>query len=357
MDITKNVCEKLYAEVKIMLQKEFVKRGMTYRGSETSIWKLTHPHHDKTYFQLIAEEVTLVSFSTTFNNMYLWRKMNEAQKRDMVHFQEDYLLFFVRFLGYSNPQEYLNESSQHLHSFFGIKDKGKVLAIQPIFDATSNKILPLFLKGKHPREGEQTVDSRDAESLLEIMDLFHKSDKVSLQRVYDQDIISIENNIHYLNDAYSNLTAIDCVFCIGFYSNYFFKWALSEQIRHLVEFEESPIRYRIRYYSQSLNRSTWTDYYESNDSFDSGFLAKIPIKLGLHTVDCYFICGIENKATRAMTSYLCQHWKYISKKRDSETDTLINQQPFIMVFKVNKVDLGEIYCEKIVCLDANEKSK
>ncbi|TAH18384.1 MAG: hypothetical protein EAZ08_11600 [Cytophagales bacterium] len=349
MDISKNLCEKLYAEVKEKLQKEFVRRGMTYRGSETSIWKLTDPHQDKTYFQLIAEEITQTSFSTTFNNMYLWRKMNESKKRANILFQEDYLFFFIRFLGYKHPQAYISESVQSLDNFFGIKPKGKVLVIQPIFDAKSNKILPLFLKGKHPREGEQTVDAKDTESLLEIINLFRDSKHASLQRVYDQEIIKIENDIHYLNDQYDHLSNVDCVFCIGFYSNYFFEWALHSQINHLITFEESPIRYRIRYYNECLCRDTWTDYYESNNNFDSGFLARLPIKLGQQIVNCYFICGIENKATRAMTSYLCQHWESIPQKRDTEKDMLIENKPFIMVFKVNKLDLEEIYIEKIAC--------
>lgn len=355
MDISRDLCRKLYTEVKEKLQQEFVRRGMTYRGSETSIWKLTDPQQDKTYFQLIAEEVGQVSFSTTFNHMYLWRKMNESRKKEAILFQEDYLLFFIRFLGYKNSQAYISEAAQSLDDFFGIKPKGKVLVIQPIFDAKSNKILPLFLKGKHPREGEQTVDAKDTESLLEIINLFHDSKHASLQRVYDQEIIKIENNVHYLNDSYARLSNIDCIFCIGFYSNYFFEWALHSQISHLINFEENPIRYRIRYYNESLCRNTWTDYYESNNHFDSGFLARLPIRLGQQIVHCYFICGIENKATRAMTNYLCQRWETIPQKRDTETDTYIAQKPFIMVFKVNKSDLEDIYFEKIVCLEETEK--
>jgi hypothetical protein len=359
MNIHKNLCERLYREVKAKLQNEFVSRGMTYRGSETSIWKLIDPTHEKTYFQLIAEEITHISFSATFNNMYLWRKMNETQTRESIHFQEDYLLFFIKFLGYNNTQEYINEDSSDLKGFFRLKNGGKILAIQPIFDANITQAEQLYKnkypKGKHPRADEQTVNSKDTESLLEIIDLFRSFSQTSLQRVYDQEIIKTENDSYELNEAFLTISNLNCVFCIGFYSNYFFEWALAAHLYHFIEYIESPLRYRIRYYSETLCQDTWTDYYQSNDTFDSGFLLKLPIKFGQQTVDSYFICGIEDKSTRAITSYLCQHWKSIAQKRDFETNEAISQQPFIMVFKVNKSNLKEIYCEKVVCIGFNGK--
>jgi hypothetical protein len=50
MNIEKNVCEKLYSEVKTKLQQELTKKGKTFRGSETHIWKMTEPKLEKPIF-------------------------------------------------------------------------------------------------------------------------------------------------------------------------------------------------------------------------------------------------------------------------------------------------------------------
>jgi hypothetical protein len=57
--------------------------------------------------------------------MYLWRKMNEVQTKKVVNFQEDYLVMFVKFLGYETPQAYLDQFSMNLLDFFGIKKRVK----------------------------------------------------------------------------------------------------------------------------------------------------------------------------------------------------------------------------------------
>ena len=215
MNINKNLCEKLYLEVKSKLQEEFMLRGMTYRGSETSIWKLENPKNDKTYFQQILEEKTHISFSTTFNNMYLWRKRNEVQQKEIVNFQEDYLHIFIKFLGYSNPQAYISEFSLTLHSFFGIKKEGKIIVVQPIFDANKD-VPPPDLMGKFPLANEQTVDSRDTECLLELINLFHDYNQTLPKRVYDQEIVQIVRGKHKFIETVLNQNKTNCIFSIGF---------------------------------------------------------------------------------------------------------------------------------------------
>lgn len=350
MNIEKNVCEKLYFEVKGKLQNELASRGMTYRGSETAIWKMLEPVSEKTYFQLILEEITQLSFSATFNNMYLWRKMNEVQQKKIVNFQDDYLSLFIKFLGYSNPQEYISQFSLNLRSFFGIKKESKIWVVQPIFDAKDQKSPQALFQGKSPRSDEQTVDSRDTECLLEIIDLFHESNHILPKRIYDQDLVQLENSEYQLCDRTADSVGVDCVFSIGFYSNYFFRWALSKELGHYIEFEEERIRFRIKYFNEYLLQDMWSDYYASNDDFDCGFLAKVPVKLYNKTVNCYFICGIENKSTRAMTSYLCENWKSILNKQDTGKQIPIGDLPFIMAFKVSKSNLKEMYCQQVVVL-------
>lgn len=350
MNINKNLCEKLYIEVKSKLQEEFVKQGMTYRDSETSIWKLTNPKNGKTYFQLILEESTHLSFSGTFNNMYLWRKLNEVQTREVVNFQEDYLAFFTKFLGYANPQTYISEFSLTLHSYFGIKKEGKIVVVQPIFDANKD-VPPPDLMGKFPRANEQTVDSRDTECLLELINLFHSYHQILPQRVYDQDLVQLENGKYEFNETNLNLNKTNCIFSIGFYSNYFFRWVLAHHATGHIEYEENPVRFRVKYFNAQLQQTAWSDYYESNAVFDCGFLLKLPVKFPHETINCYFFCGIENKATLAITTHLCKNWKMIQKKQDSERDISINDAPFIMVFKVNKTSLKEISYEKVILLD------
>jgi hypothetical protein len=350
MNINKNLCEKLYTEVKAKLQEEFIKRGMTYRGSETSIWKLQDPKNEKTYFQLILEEKTHLLFSTTFNNMYLWRKQNEVQTREVVNFQEDYLEVFTKFLGYSNPQTYISEFSLTLHNYFGIKNEGKIIVVQPIFDANKD-VPPPDLMGKFPRANEQTVDSRDTECLLELIQLFHGYHQILPQRVYDQDLVHLENQKYVFTETNLNLNKTNCIFSIGFYSNYFFRWVLAHHAHYYLEYLENPVRFRVKYFNAQLQQTAWSDYYEGSEHFDCGFLLKLPIKFSQETINCYFFCGIENKATLAITSYLCQNWKLIQKKQDFERDIPLNDLPFLMVFKISKTNIKEIYCEKVVALD------
>ncbi|MFN8354227.1 MAG: hypothetical protein U0Y10_07275 [Spirosomataceae bacterium] len=350
MNINKNLCEKLYTEVKTKLQEEFVRRGMTYRGSETSIWKLVHPKTDKTYFQIILEESTKTQFTTTFNHMYLWRKRNEVQGREVVNFQEDYLILFTKFLGYTNPQEYINAFSLTLSSFFGIKKEGKIVVVQPIFDANKD-VPPPDLGGKFPLANEQTVDSRDTECLLELINLFHDYNQTLPKRVYDQELVTVIEEKLSFSETILNLNKTTCIFSIGFYSNYFFRWVLTHHVGSYLEYLENPVRFRVRYWHPVLQEAVWTDYYENSPLFDCGFLLKYPIRLATETIPCYFFCGIENKGTRAITSYLCQHWKTIQQKHDSERDEPLNDAPYVMVFKVNKSNLVEIYTEKVVKLD------
>lgn len=350
MNIHKNLCEQLYLDVKTKLQKEFVKRGMTYRGSETFIWKVVDPKTSVTYVQSILEETTQLAFSSTFNTMYLWRKRNEAQTREVVNFQEDYLHLFTRFLGYPNPQTYINEFSLTLHHFFGIRKEGKIVVIQPIFDANKD-VPPPDMMGKFPRAHEQTVDSRDTECLLELITLFHEYNQTLPKRVYDQDLIEItDGNLHFI-ETNLNPNKTNCLFSIGFYSNYFFRWVLQNHVADFIEYTDDPVRFRVKYFNAQLQQPAWTDYYESNDSFDCGFLLKWPIRFSGETLPCYFFCGIENKSTRAITSYLCQNWQLIQKKHDGERDIPLHESPFVMVFKVNKNNLREMYCEKVVALD------
>lgn len=350
MNINKNLCEQLYLDVKTKLQEEFVKRGMTYRGSETFIWKLTNPKTNVTYFQSILEEATHLSFSSTFNTMYLWRKRNEVQTRELVNFQEDYLNLFTKFLGYANPQAYISEFSLTLHHFFGIKKEGKIVVIQPIFDANKD-VPPPDMMGKFPLANEQTVDSRDTECLLELITLFHDYNQTLPKRMYDQDLIQVTDGKLDFNETNLNLNKTNCIFSIGFYSNYFFRWVLKKQAADFIEYTDGPVRFRVKYINAQTQQAAWTDYYESNERFDCGFLLKLPVTFSSETINCYFFCGIENKSTLAITTYLCQNWRIIQKKQDFERDIPLNDAPFLMIFKVNKDNLNEMYCEKVVALD------
>ena len=352
MNINKNLCEKLYLEVKTKLQDEFIKRGMTYRGSETSIWKLENTQNGKTYFQIILEDITKNTFSTTFNNMYLWKKRNEVQNKENVNFQEDYLYLFIKFLGYSNAQEYISEFSLTLHSFFGVKNEGKIIVVQSLFDA--NKDVPIhdnFHTGKYPLGNEQTVDSRDTECLLELINLFHDYNQTLPKRVYDQDLIAVKGKKLSYIETNLNLNKTNCIFSIGFYSNNFLNWVLVNHAKDLIEYTENPYQFRLKYFNPKLQKPCWTDYYAGNDIFDCGFLLKLPVKFKTETINCYFFCGIENRATKAITNYLCQNWKTIQSKQDFERDIPLNDSPFVMVFKVSKSNLMECYCEKVIKLD------
>jgi hypothetical protein len=124
---------------------------------------------------------------------------------------------------------------------------------------------------------------------------------------------------------------------------------LQQELGAYIEFDENNTRFRVRYYNQILEQSLWSDYYESNAGFDVGFLAKVPMQLpNNRVITAYFISGIENKSTRSMTSYLCQNWKAIADKYDVEQNLSIDNSPFVMVFKVNKSNLRELYCQQVV---------
>ncbi|PDS25804.1 hypothetical protein [Flavobacterium branchiophilum] len=350
MNLNKNLCEKLYFEVKTKLQEAFIQRGMTFKGSETSIWKLNDGFGGKTFFQKIIEESTGISFSTTFNSMYLWRKWNEAKSVEVVNFQEDYLQIFIKFIGYANPQDYISAFSLTLHTFFGIKKEGKILVIQPIFDsnlAFSNSVV----KGKFPLINEQTVDSRDTECLLELIHLFHNYNQTLPKRIYDQEIIQLEDGILSINETVLNQNKPSCIFSIGFYSNYFFRWVLENHAHHYIEYTDDPMRFRVRYFNEHLKQPVWTDYYDSNSNFDTGFLLKLAIKLGAETINCYFLCGMENKGTWAITNFLCQNWTSLQQKCDFDRDIPLLDAPFMMVLKVNKNNIAESYLEKIIKID------
>ena len=350
MNINKNLCEQLYSEVKNKLQEEFTQRGMTYKGSETSIWKLENPKKNKTYFQQIVEDVTHTSFTTTFNNMYLWRKRNETQQNDVVNFREDYLQVFIKFLGYANPQAYVNEFSLTLHNFFGIQKEGKIIVIQPIFDANKD-IATIDLMGKFPLANEQTHDSGDTECLLKIINLFHDYNQTLPKRIYDQDLVQFKNGKLQLNEIILKQNKTNCIFSIGFYSNYFTLWFLENHANSYIDYQEKPLRFRIRYFNQQMQKTCWTDFYECNEQFDTGFLMKLPVKLSYETLNCYFFCGIFNKGTQAITHYLCENWKTIQERRDFERNTPLVDAPFIMVFKVNKNNIAETYIDKVVKID------
>lgn len=350
MVLNKNLCEKLYFEVKGKLQSEFVSRGMTFKGSETSIWKLKNPKNSKTYFQQIVEEVTQKTFSSTFNNMYLWRKWNETKSAESVNFQEDYLQIFIQFIGYENPQEYISAFSLTLHTFFGIKNEGKILVIQPIFDSNLG-FSTIGIKGKFPLINEQTVDSRDTECLLELINLFHDYNQTLPKRVYDQEIMQLDDGILSINETVLNQNKPSCIFSIGFYSNYFFRWVLENHANSYLEYSDDPLRFRVRYYNEHLAQTAWTDYYYSNADFDAGFLLKLPVKLASETINCYFLCGIENKGTWAITNFLCQNWKSLQQKYDFDRDIPLQESPFMMVLKVNKNNITESYLEKVIKLD------
>ena len=343
MTLGKNICEKLYEEVKATLQQALAKRGMTYRGAETAIWKMLDPCTEKTYFQLIVEEHTGLHFSATFNNMYLWRKFNEVQSKKSVNFQEEYLQFFVQFLGYPNPQAYLNQFTVDLGVFFGIDKNSSIAVVQPIFDANGKNGIN---QGKSPRHNEQTVDSGDTEALLEIIHLFHETRYHLPKRFYDQALVSKVGEEFQLQEQH--LQQVDCLFSIGFYSNDFFCWAYRQELSAWIEYLETPVKFRVKYFNESLQRYCWSDYYESSEQFDCGFLVKMPLLIGEKWVHCYFLCGIENKATRAVTNYLCQHWQKLAEKYDTHTNTAVQNNAFLMVCKVNKDDLQEIYCQNLI---------
>lgn len=354
MTINRALCEKLYFEVKLKLQDAFVQRGMVYRDTDTSIWKLEEPKTKTTYFQMILEEATSLSFSSTFNNMYLWRKKNEVQTKDSVNFQEDYFSFFTNFLGYTNPQDYLKAYSQTLHNFFGIKPEGRIVVIQPIFDPIKEAHLA---KGgaERPRFDEQTLDPKDTECLIELINLFHDYNQILPKRIYDQDIIRLKDEAFVFDETNLYLNKINCIFSIGLFSNYFFLWFLENQAIKMIECKDKPYRFRIKYFNQNLQQNTWSDFYEGNDNFDVGFLLKTPVKLPNDTVlNCYFICGIKNKATHAIANYLCNNWKTIQQKQDSERNIPFNDNPFLIVFKVSETDFREIYCEKLISLQNQE---
>lgn len=349
MNINKNLCEKLYSEVKNKLQEEFRLRGMTYKASETSIWKLENPQLGKTYFQQILEETTKVSFSTTFNNMYLWRKRNEIQTGESTNFREDYLDIFIKFLGYSNPQAYIGEFSLTLHRFFDIQKEGKVIVIQPIFDAYKQTSMRDII-GKFALANDQTHDSRDTECILELFHLFQDYQQALPKRIYDQDIVIPDDDIYKLNETVLKQNKANCIFSIGLYSNYFTLWALTNHAHEYIDYSTKHLGFRVKYYNKQLQQTCWTDYYEMNDEFDTGFLIKLPITFSQETINCYLFCGIGNKATQAITSYLCQNWKTIQQKQDYDQESLVNDSPFIMVFRVHKSNLSQIYCEKVVKL-------
>lgn len=350
MEINKNLCEKLYSDVKQKLQNEFIQRGLTFRGSETSIWKIQNEKKGKTYFQEIIEEVTGLLFSTTFNNMYLWKKQNEVQVKESVHFHEDYLQIFVRFLGYEHPQAYIKEFSLTLHHFFGIKNEGKIVVIQPIFDANKD-IAPPEAHGKFPLANEQTVDSRDTECLLEIITLFHNYHQRLPQRIYDQDFIQYDGDKFTINETYINQNKINCIFSIGFYSNYFFRWVLQQQLGDYIEYLDSPVRFRVKYFNTRLQKPCWTNFYSSDENFKTGFLLKYPVRFTTTTINCYFFCGIENTSTKVITSYLCSEWKTIQGQSDIERGENIEDAPFVQIFKINRTNLNEFYTEKIIKID------
>ncbi len=349
MIINKNLCEKLYIDVKTKLQEVFIEQGMTYRGADTAIWKYQNSKNEKTYFQIFLEEKSKANFTGTFNHMYLWRKMNEAQSRENVNFQEDYFLLFVKFLGFENAQTYISLFSKTLNHFFGIKNEGNIVVIQPIFD--TNKIAP-NLSGKYPRENEQTVDSRDTECLLELINLFHDSNKILPKRIYDQDLVKENEGILVLDETMLESNRTTCIFSIGFYSNNFFKWLYQEFAHQFILFEREPVvSFSIQYFNESLGKNVWTDKYTTNDDFDAGFLMKTFVEIKGVLTPCFCFCGIENRATKAITSYLCNHWKSMNQKQDFERNEAIGERPFIMIFKVKKDDLNEIYCEKTILLD------
>jgi hypothetical protein len=350
VNLNKNLCEKLYFEVKTKLQEEFVLRGMTFKGSETSIWKFKDSSKGITFFQKIIEETTSISFTTTFNCMYLWRKWNEAKTLEVVNFQEDYLYIFIKFIGYSNPQEYIAAFSLTLHSFFGIQKEGKIIVIQPIFDSNI-AFESIKIKGKFPLINEQTVDSRDTECLLELINLFHNFNQTLPKRLYDQEIMQNENGVLKINETVLYQNKPSCIFSIGFYSNYFFRWVLDNFAKTYIEYQEESLRFRVRYFNSHLNQTAWTDFYESNQFFDTGFLLKLPVKFAHGIINCYFLGGIENKGTWAITNYLCNNWKSIQQKQDFDTNNPLQDAPFLMVLKVNKNNIAESYLEKVIKLD------
>lgn len=346
MTVDKKTCERLYLEVKTKLKDEFLKRGMTYRDAETFIWKSINPAQEKTYFQLILEETTKISFSTTFNNMYLWRKMNDVQSREFTNFQEDYLLLFVKFLGHETIQSYIKDNSPKLADFLGLNTNGKILIIQPIFEDYPTKLH----RGEKIRIEGHTVDSKDTESLFDIINWFHQAKLALPERVYDRDIVDIVEEQYQLTNQFDFMT-IDCIISIGFYSNNFMTWTFQHYISDFLAYTEDLAQFRVKYYNFNLGKQAWTDYYQSNTIFDVGFLLRMPIHLEGKCVNCFYICGVENIGTKAMTSYLCKHWAGITHKRDSETEIPIANHPFLMVFKINRENLSDIYCEKIIVMD------
>ena len=347
MNIDRKLCEKLYLEVKNKLQTEFIKRGMTYRNSETFIWKAIHSKEEKTYFQIILEEATQLSFSSTFNNMYLWRKMNEVQTKNSTNFQEDYLLLFVKFLGYNSVQAYIEGNTISLSDFLGLKESGRTLIIQPIFEDYPTKLH----RGEKILIEGQTVDSKDTESLFDMINWFHQAKLALPERVYDRDIISIVDEQYELTAENLHLSSVDCIISIGFYSNHFMTWSFQNYISDFMAYTEELAQFKVKYYNFNLEKEVWTDYYLSNTEFDGGFLLRKPIEIKGKQINCFYICGIENVGTKAITSYLCKHWTTIPHKRDSEREIPIGNQPFLMVFRMNRENLKDIYCEKVIIID------
>ena len=349
MTIDKKLCERLYLDVKIKLKDEFLKRGMTYRDAETFIWKSINPTQDKTYFQLILEETTKLSFSTTFNNMYLWRKMNDVQTKEFTNFQEDYLLLFVKFLGYETIQSYIGDNSLKLADFLGLTSKGKSLIIQPIFEDYPTKLH----RGEKIRIEGQTVDSKDTESLFEIINWFHQAKLALPERVYDRDIVAVVEDQYQLITNQFDSANVDCIISIGFYSNHFMTWTFQNYINDWLSYTEDLAQFKVKYYNSNLGKEVWTDYYQSNTLFDAGFLLRMRINIEGKLINCFYICGVENIGTKAMTSYLCKHWTNIPNKRDFETEIPIADHSFLMIFKINRENLKDIYCEKIIVMDKN----
>ncbi|CAM3866771.1 hypothetical protein FLBR109950_05690 [Flavobacterium branchiophilum] len=111
------------------------------------------------------------------------------------------------------------------------------------------------------------------------------------------------------------------------------------------------MRFRVRYFNEHLKQPVWTDYYDSNSNFDTGFLLKLAIKFGAETINCYFLCGMENKGTWAITNFLCQNWTSLQQKCDFDRDIPLLDAPFMMVLKVNKNNIAESYLEKIIKID------
>ncbi|MGL4631626.1 MAG: hypothetical protein ACRCVT_10510 [Leadbetterella sp.] len=349
MNLDKNICIKLYLDVKSKLQELFIENGLTFRNSETAIWKFKKQDAEKTFAQELIEKGINKSFSGTYNTMYLWKKQNEAQKQTSLNFHEDYLYFYVDFLGYENPQAYIKAFSISPRQFFAKTLQGDILVVQPIFDA---HLQVLETNDKAPLPNEQTLDSRDTECLLELIDLFHSYNQALPKRVYDQQLVSrSEKSFYGYNLGSIRVQSTDCIFSIGFYSNFFTMWVLNEQLSEQIEYYENPSRFRIKYFNSNTKEHSWTDFYQGNDNFDIGFLLKHPVRIEDKIIDTYLFCGLENKATKAITDFLCQNWSSLSTLYDMELKTPIHDRSFVLILKVNKTNVSEYYLEKMIIID------